>query len=519
MATQTPPVSDRIRKEARVVGLRGLQIPSLEAVERRRLQLWIVTAVLLVSIAVGAAMISLWPNTPVRSLITPSVLRIAVVLISISFCAYAIEKEMHLRRLSRLLIDERVLTVALQNRLHEVSLLLDAGKAMNSVLELPAVLESILASAIELLDGKSGSIMLREGDELVSSCVQGNDNARGRHLQIGEGVAGQVASTREPLLIAGDADPFRFPGHETRAEAVDSSMSVPLEARGELVGVLNVNADLDRDFSEYDLRALALFAEQAAGAIANANLYETERLHVAELMELDRLKGEFIALVSHELRTPITTILAAAETAQRPGLEDKTGELVNMIERQTRRLAGMVEQLLTAAKLEHNLDAADLVPVDLAMVARVAAGDADVAGRRVSVHAPPSAFVMGDADSLRRAVDNLIDNAFKYGVPPVVVTIEVREGADANTGIYGGEVVLSVIDHGAGIAAGDRDLIFDRFQRLEGADRAPGLGLGLSIVRGLVAACEGRIVVEDAPGGGAAIRLAFPLRVPQWEAV
>jgi two-component system sensor histidine kinase KdpD len=296
-------------------------------------------------------------------------------------------------------------------------------------------------------------------------------------------------------------------------------MSVPLEARGELVGVLNVNADLDRDFSEYDLRALALFAEQAAGAIANANLYETERDHVAELLELDRLKGEFIALVSHELRTPITTILAAAETAQRPGLEDKSGELLNMIERQTRRLAGMVEQLLTAAKLETNLDVAELVPVDLAMVARVAAGDADIAGRRVTVHAPPSAFVMGDADSLRRVVDNLIDNAFKYGVPPVDVTIEVNEDGDASAGIYGGEVVLSVVDHGPGIDAGDRDRIFDRFQRLEGAEQAPGLGLGLSIVRGLVATCEGRIVVEDAPGGGAAIRMAFPLRVPQREAV
>ena len=68
MATQRPPVTDRIRREARVVGLRGVQIPSLEAVERRRLQLWIVTAVLLVSVAVGAAMLSLWPNTPVRFL-------------------------------------------------------------------------------------------------------------------------------------------------------------------------------------------------------------------------------------------------------------------------------------------------------------------------------------------------------------------------------------------------------------------------------------------------------------------
>jgi two-component system sensor histidine kinase KdpD len=520
MATNTHRAADRIRREARVVGLRGVQIPSLEAVERRRLQLWIVTAVLLVSVAAGAAMLSLWPNTPVRSVITPSVLRIAVVLVSVSFCAYAIEKEMHLRRLSRMLVDERVLTVALQNRLHEVSLLLDAGKAMNSVLELPAVLDSILRSAIELLDGRSGSIMLRDGDELVSACVQGNDAARGRHQRIGDGVAGEVASTRDPLLIAGDVDAMRFPGHESRAQIVDSAMSVPLEARGELLGILNVNADTERDFSEYDLRALSLFAEQAAGAIANANLYETEREHVAELMELDRMKSEFIALVSHELRTPITTILAASETAQRPGLEGKQGELVSMIERQTRRLAGMVEQLLTAARLENQLEVTELVPVDLATVARVAASDADVAGRRVSVEAPASAVVLGDADSLRRVVDNLIDNAFKYGVPPVEVAIEVAEGPLSDEAYRDGEVVLSVVDHGPGIAAVDRDRIFERFQRLEeGSEHAPGLGLGLSIARGVVAACDGRIVVEDAPGGGAAIRLAFPLRVPQREVV
>lgn len=509
MATHSPPVEDRIRKEARVVGLRGLQMPSLEAVERRRLQLWIVTAFLLVSIAVGAALLSLWPNTPVHSIVTPSVLRAAVVLVSIAFCAYAIEKEMHLRRLSHMLVDERVLTSALQNRLHEVSLLLDAGKAMNSVLELPSVLDSILRSAIELLDGRSGSIMLREGDELVSSCVRGNDGARGRHIPIGEGLAGQVAFTREPLLIAGDADPFRFPGHEDRDQTVDSAMSVPLENRGELLGVLNVNAEAARDFSEYDLRALALFAEQAAGAIANAHLYETEREHVAELLEVDRMKSEFIALVSHELRTPITTILAASETAQRPGLENKRGELDSMIERQTRRLAGMVEQLLTAAKLESRIEVAELQPVDLATIVRVAAADADVAGRTVNVQAPASAVVLGDADSLRRVVDNLIDNAFKYGTPPVDVIVDG----------HGSEISLSVLDHGPGIDVEDRDRIFERFQRLEGAENAPGLGLGLSIVRGLMEACDGQIEVEDAPGGGAAIRLSFPLRVPQREAV
>jgi signal transduction histidine kinase len=127
---------------------------------------------------------------------------------------------------------------------------------------------------------------------------------------------------------------------------------------------------------------------------------------------------------------------------------------------------------------------------------------------------------MGDADSLRRVVDNLIDNAFKYGMPPVEVAIEVHDASAEDGGFGASEIVLSVLDHGPGIAMADRDRVFERFQRLEeGAEHAPGLGLGLSIVRGLVAACDGSIVVEDAPGGGAAVRLSFPLRVPQREAV
>jgi K+-sensing histidine kinase KdpD len=509
MTTKPAPAADKIRKEARVVGLRGLQMPSLEAVERRRLQLWIVTAVIMISVAVGAVLLSLWPNTPARVLVTPDVLRIAVLLLSIAFCGYAIEKEVHLRSLSRMLVDERVLSTALQNRLHEVKLLLEAGKAMNSVLELPSVLDTILRNAIELLGGRSGSIMLMEDDELVSACVQGNDNARAARMKLGQGVAGRVAESREPLLLTGDADPFLFPGLVQRVEAVECAMCVPLESRGDVVGVLNVNAEPGRDFTEYDLRALSLFAEQVAGAIGNARLYEAERSYVAELLELDRMKSGFIALVSHELRTPITTILAAASTSQRPGLEAKQTDLASMIERQARRLAGMVEDLLTAARLEQELVAPDLEPVDLADLVRVAVSDAAVAGKHATVEAPESVTVLGDADALRRVVDNLIDNAHKYGDPPVRVVVDSR----------GGKVQLSVIDAGPGIAVEDREKIFDRFQRLEGTERAPGLGLGMSIVRGLVTACGGEIHVEDAPGGGAAIRVLLTDDVREKEAV
>ena len=193
---------------------------------------------------------------------------------------------MHLGRATRMLTDERVLTAALTNRLHEVSLLLDAGRAMNQLLELPELLETVLRSACELLDANGGSMMLVEGDELVTLCVRGREEAVGARLRLGEGVAGHVALRREPVLIEGHVDPKEFPGLADREPYVESAMSLPLVHRDEVVGVLNVNAAADYAFTEYDLRAVAVFAEQAAAAIANARLYEAERAHVAELIEL-----------------------------------------------------------------------------------------------------------------------------------------------------------------------------------------------------------------------------------------
>jgi len=202
---------------------------------------------------------------------------------------YAIEKELHLHRLARLLTDQGVLTTALTNRLHEMSLLLEAGKAMNSVLELPAVLETILR--IDLLSGESGSIMLLEtSEDLVAVLARGNDIAVGVRVRVGSGIAGRVAATREALLIEGQADPSQFPGLTEREQQVVSALSVPLVSRDKLFGVLNVNASTDRRYTIYDLQAASLFAEQAAGAIANARLYETERMHALQA-ELGREFG------------------------------------------------------------------------------------------------------------------------------------------------------------------------------------------------------------------------------------
>jgi putative methionine-R-sulfoxide reductase with GAF domain len=279
------PDGDRLRREARVAGLRDFRTPSLEAVERRRLRLWVVTTAVIAAVAAGV-MVLARPAGPSSSMLTEPLLRLAVFVLAIGFCIYAVEKESRLGRATRMLTDERVLTAALTNRLHEASLLLDAGRAMNSVLDLPELLETVLRSACELLDANGGSIMLVEGDELVTLCVRGRQEAVGAHLKLGEGVAGHVALRREPVLIEGYVDPTEFPGLADRDPYVESAMSLPLIHRDEAVGVLNVNAAAGYAFTEYDLRAVAVFAEQAASAVANARLYEAERAHVAELIEL-----------------------------------------------------------------------------------------------------------------------------------------------------------------------------------------------------------------------------------------
>src|SRR5205823_1355852 len=331
-----------------------------------------------------------------------------------------LEKEVHLRRLTRLLLDERVLTAALSNRLKEVAALMTVGKAVNSVLNLTQVLDIILSSALELLAAESGSIMLLEGaDELRAVCVRGNDKARDARERVGEGIAGFVAEHREALLISGAAGHDRFRNLVPQDPPVESALSVPLVNRGEILGVLNVSANAGRQFTEYDLRALGLFAEHAAVSIANARLYEAERAHVSELVELDRMKSEFIATVSHELRTPLTSILGSVQTLQRRKLEpEMESDFLATIERQGRRLLRLIEDILD---VQQNASAAqlDTRPVDLADVVRHVVRTQSSLGRVLTANMGDDVVVLADSEAVERVLINVVDNAFVHGAGAV----------------------------------------------------------------------------------------------------
>jgi len=517
MSPSTQKKSWSASKEARVAGLRNFQAPTLEAVERRRWQLWAIAAFSIFAMS-GAGVLLSYDNSPLTSFtfLPAYVIRILILGFAALLGIYLFEKESRLRNITRALVDERVLSAALSNRLKELSILSEVGKAINQVLDLEDVLRMILGAAVDLLAAEEGSVMLVDEERqvlVVSHAYTTRGNVvEGAEVKIGEGVSGWVAEKREPLLITGKAPEGRFKKLNPREGPISSALSVPLIGQDELYGVLNVgDVSGEREFSEYDLRALGLFAEHAAIAIRNARTFEHERQAVVRLEEVDRMKTEFIATVSHELRTPLTSIIGCAKTVRRRSdamSEIQREEFLLMIERQGERLLKMVEEILSASRIESGETIVHREELDLSsLIHTVAKGfEATDHSRVVRVEGPDSLVIFGDPMSVEQIFSNLVDNAFKYSEPGTAVTIEMQD--------VDSEAVVRVIDRGAGIPDGEIGGIFDRFRQVDQSStrRAGGVGLGLYIVRKLVEDHGGSISVESRPGEGSTFLVSFPKR-------
>lgn len=437
--------------------------------------------------------------------------------LAVAFLIYVIEKEGNLRRLTTALVEERVRSAALSVRLTDTASLLEVGKAVNSTLNLEDVLRMILSSALQLLEAGEGSVMLLdesgENLEVVSYHGLRGHVVMNKKTRIGEGVAGRVAETREPVLISNNSpvdgvqvDPSRW---------ITSGMCVPLVRRDELMGVLNVNQLIPgKTFGGDGLAALEVFAEQAAIAIGNARSFAHERETVVQLEELDRLKSDFVATVSHELKTPLTAIIGAAKTVSRRGAQlERDQELVfmEMIERQGARLLRLVEDVLTASKIESGLPKLQRELVDLEVIAGQIAADAahteQGAGRAIEVVATEGgANAWVDRVAIEQILSNLIENAVKYSEPnaPIGVRLDVKRV----------EAVIEVTDSGRGIAAEQLETIFERFRQADSSltRTVGGFGLGLYIVKNLVDAHQGKIEVESIEGVGSTFRVRIPQR-------
>lgn len=506
----------RVDEVARAAGVSRSRL-TLSEVDRRRTQLWGISIFLVVAVTLALALSS------VGSEFLPEQLRldqlenlsswVVVVLVgglALAFLVYVLEKEVSLRRLSTLLIEERVLSAALSNRIAEISRLSEMGKAINTTLELKDVLHLILSSALELLGGDEGSIMLLTDESKLEVAAY-----KGRELAdltetIGSGFSGRVAEKREPMLIQGADIPNGYP-----ERGIHSAMSVPLLRRDELVGVLNVNETKGRRvFTDQDLHALDFFAEHAAVAIGNATLFEHERESVVRLQELDRLKSDFVATMSHELKTPLTAIIGSAQTLNRRRTKmnpEQQASLLAMIERQGNRLLRLVEDVLTTARIESRISKMQRDLIDLHEVAQTTVDDlahSDIGSGREMVVTSESEhpLIWGDMGAIQQVLANLIENALKYSGETGKVTVTIQELPTT--------MLIDVKDEGQGMTNEQIQTIFDRFHQLDSSmtrDRG-GFGLGLYIVKNLVTAHNGAIDVESTPGEGSTFRVRLPKR-------
>lgn len=239
-------------------------------------------------------------------------------------------------------------------------------------------------------------------------------------------------------------------------------------------------------------------------------LLEKEHQNVAELRELNRMKGEFVAVVSHELRTPVTALIGYAKTLRQPEFSDDPtlrDEFLERMERQGDRLLRLVENLLTASNLE-----SDRLPVSIGRVlfedlCREVVEGLSSETHRVQVEVPNDLPVLfTDRQLLSRVVSNLIDNALKYspdGSPCELGAERADEG-----------IRFWVRDHGIGIPEDQVARIFDRFYQVDSSTTRTfrGAGLGLSLVHDLLEHLGGRIEVKSVPGEGSTFRVWLPVR-------
>jgi signal transduction histidine kinase len=234
---------------------------------------------------------------------------------------------------------------------------------------------------------------------------------------------------------------------------------------------------------------------------------------------LARQQMEFVAGVSHELRTPVAVIRAAAENLSHGVVDsgDRVKRYGQLLETEARRLGEMVERVLQYAGIESGLAKGarmPLAPTDIiegAIESSVTLLEPErIVIERDFIPNPPT--VVGDAVALRSAVQNLIANAVKYGGRDKWVGIKIEHGRQRRRP----EVWITVSDHGGGIPAAELPHIFDPFYR--GADavarQVHGNGLGLSLVRQIVAAHGGRVTVTTRAGAGSSFTIALPSAQP-----
>jgi two-component system, OmpR family, sensor histidine kinase KdpD len=290
------------------------------------------------------------------------------------------------------------------------------------------------------------------------------------------------------------------------------ALHLPLVGTSGVVGVLMVRAS---DVGRFELPAqrylLETFAGLVGGALERMSLAKrTQQAHLE--IEAERLRTSLLSSLSHDLRTPLGVITGAASSLRERGAQmsesDRSGLLDSVLE-ESARMNRLIRNLLDMIRLETgSLEVQkEWQPLEDPIGVALLRLDERMKDHPVEVKLPPDLpLVPLDAVLLEEVFINLLENAAKYTPPGTPVEISARPIA--------GAVQVTVADRGPGLPPGEEAQIFEKFYRGAGAEPGKGIGLGLTIVRGIVTAHGGRIWAGPRAGGGAQFDFTLPLSGP-----
>jgi two-component system, NtrC family, sensor kinase len=429
---------------------------------------------------------------------------------------------------ARLLTELQARTDQLTRSVSELQTLGEVSQTLSSTLDLDTVLSTIVSHASELAGADSCTVY--EYDDGASAflfrATHGLDEevvAVARHAPIrrGEGVAGRMAVTLEPVQIPDIAEAGAYTGPlrdvllRTGTRAL---LSVPLLREGHLIGGLTVNKKTPGEFPPTVVDLLKTFASQSALAIQNARLFREIGDKSRQLEVADRHKSEFLANMSHELRTPLNAIIGYSEMLQEDaadlGAEQFTEDL-KKINAAGRHLLELINAVLDLSKIEagkmelylESFEVGGLVRDIAAVIQPLAAKN----GNRLELSCPDDIGTMrADLTKVRQALFNLLSNACKFtdqGTVALSVRRAARDGSET--------IVFTVTDTGIGMTPEQLAKLFEAFSQADAATtrKYGGTGLGLALSRRLCRMMGGDVTVESKSGRGSTFTIVLPAAV------
>jgi two-component system sensor histidine kinase KdpD len=367
----------------------------------------------------------------------------------------------------------------------------DASRNLSGALDVAAVALATCRGAAEALDAEAAWVEIRGGVAAGVLAAEPSSSDLG------------ASATGLAELVAAHGGPA---GLGTDRMADEPCLCVPVGPLGAVVGVLAVRPR-DGAAPSPERRALLEALAQGAALAFDRARHAEEARRAALDAEREALRSQLLSSVSHDLRTPLATITGAATALREdPALDAATRrELTDSIVDEAERLERLVGNLLDMTRLEQGAvtPKREWVPADEVVGSALTRLERLLAGRPIRTRLDANLPLLSvDPVLLEQLFVNLLENAVKYTPPGSELAVAGTRGDDA--------LLFEVADRGPGLAPGEEERIFERFERGDGT-AARGVGLGLAIARAIARVHGGTLTAANRDGGGAVFRLALPI--------